>query len=122
MLLELIKNSTEKIKLSMKEYKKIQKCVEDKNRAQLAATNDFDVLYPQIDDYNFTLKLSQKKEFFDVKIEKKSREEIENIEEVSNICSPSLDFELEPHQMFVRNFSPFKRLIIVYFCFGIRYR
>ena len=95
--------------MSMKEYKKVLKCVEDKNRDQLSHDTDFDVLYPQLDDINFTLKLTQKKEFYDVKIEAKTREEIENIEEVSNtICSPSLDFELEPHQMFIRNFLSFQ--------------
>ena len=108
-LLELIKSSEEKIKMSMKEYKKVLKCIENKNKEQLSDDNDFDVLYPQLDDINFTLKLTKKKEFYDVKIEEKTREEIENIEEVSNnICSPSLDFELEPHQMFVRNFLSFQ--------------
>lgn len=116
-LLELIKTSSNKIKMSMKEYKKVLKCVEDKNRQQLSRNNEFDILYPQIDDFNFALKLSKKKEFFDVKIEKKSREEIENIEEISNnICSPSLDFELEPHQMFIRNFlssqTPYNSLLL----------
>ena len=116
-LLELIKTSSNKIKMSIKEYKKVLKCVEDKNREQLTRNEDFDVLYPQIDDYNFTLKLSKKKEFFDVKLEKKTREEIENIEEISNnICSPTLDFELEPHQMFVRNFlssqTPYNSLLL----------
>ena len=60
-LLELIKSSEEKIKMSMKEYKKVLKCIENKNKEQLSDDNDFDVLYPQLDDINFTLKLTKKK-------------------------------------------------------------
>ena len=38
-------------------------------------------------------------------MEKKTREEIDNIEEEADkLCNPNIDFELEPHQMFVRNF------------------
>ena len=70
---------------------------------------DTSSLYPSLDDPNFTKKITDKKEFNDVKIEEKTRDEIDNIEEESNmICSPNIDFELEPHQMFVRNFLSFQ--------------
>ena len=52
-----------------------------------------------------------------MKIEKKSREEIDNIEDVSTkLCSPDIPFELEPYQMFVRNFlssqTPYNGLLL----------
>ena len=52
-----------------------------------------------------------------MKIEKKSREEIDNIEDVATkLCSPDIPFELEPYQMFVRNFlssqTPYNGLLL----------
>ena len=58
---------------------------------------------------NFSKNIALKKEFNDVKIEKKTREQIDNLEEESTkLCDSTIDFELEPHQMFVRNFLSFQ--------------
>ena len=60
-------------------------------------------LYPHIEDQNFNLKIATKKEFKDTK---KSIPEYDNIEEYSNkICNKN--FELLPHQIFVKNFLSF---------------
>ena len=58
-----------------------------------------------------------KKEFRDVEIPKKTKKQIENIEDESNkLCNPRLEFELDSHQKFVRNFlsfqSPYNSLLI----------
>ena len=59
-------------------------------------------LYPHIEDQNFNLKIATK-EFKDTK---KSIPEYDNIEEYSNkICNKN--FELLPHQIFVKNFLSF---------------
>ena len=108
--IKTIRDSVQTLTLESKKYQKLLKCVEQKNRRDLAETKlDTSSLYPSLDDPHFTKKITDKKEFNDVKIEKKTREEIDNIqEEADKICSPNIDFELEPHQMFVRNFLSFQ--------------
>ena len=109
-LIKTILATTKKLTLESKEYQKVLKCIEEQNK-ELILEEEIDTssLYPSLDDTNFTAKLSVKKEFDDVKIEKKSQEEIDNIQEIADkLCNPKLDFELEPHQMFVRNFLSFQ--------------
>ena len=109
-LIKTILTTSKKLTLESKEYQKVLKCIEEKNK-ELIIENKIDTssLYPSLDDPNFTAKLSIKKEFDDVKIEKKSQDEIDNIQEVADkLCNPKLDFELEPHQMFIRNFLSFQ--------------
>jgi len=65
--------------------------------------NKFDTLYPSLDDPDFNIKISQKKEFNDNKYDGS----IYNIEEqAKKLCDA--DFELVPHQLFVRNFLSFQ--------------
>tara|TARA_A100001011_G_scaffold117805_1_gene124346 strand:+ start:2329 stop:5886 length:3558 start_codon:yes stop_codon:yes gene_type:complete len=64
---------------------------------------EYSYLYPSLDDANFTSKISQRKEFYDTRYEKP----LGSIEEVSDkLCNA--EFELAPHQMFVRNFLSFQ--------------
>jgi len=71
--------------------------LEKNNRSE-----QFDFLYPHIDDPEFNIKISQKKEFN----ENKYDGSIHDLEEYSNkLCDA--DFELNPHQLFVRNFLSF---------------
>ena len=75
-------------------------------KKELLEKNDrskqFDFLYPHIDDPEFNIKISQKKEFN----ENKYDGSIHDLEEYSNkLCDA--DFELNPHQLFVRNFLSF---------------
>ena len=109
-LIKTILATTKKLTLESKEYQKVLKCIEKQNKELILEEKiDTSSLYPSLDDPNFTAKLSVKKEFDDVKIEKKSQEEIDNIQEIADkLCNPKLDFELEPHQMFVRNFLSFQ--------------
>ena len=109
-LLKTIIKSSQKLTLENEKYQQLLKCIEEKNKKLILENKvDTNSLYPSLDDPNFTEKISIKKEFNDVKIEKKTQEEIDNIEEIANkLCSPNLDFELEPHQMFIRNFLSFQ--------------
>ena len=109
-LIKSLKESVKNLTLESKEYQKLLKCVEEKNRKEITENKiNTSSLYPSLDDTNFSKNISLKKEFSDVKIEKKTREEIDNLEEESTkLCDPNIDFELEPHQMFVRNFLSFQ--------------
>ena len=106
------------ITLEDKKFQNFLRCIENKNRKQILENKiDTSSLYPHLEDPNLSKKLTLKKEFNDLKIEEKTREDIENIEEVStNLCNPNIDFELEPHQMFVRNFlsseTPYNGLLL----------
>jgi len=60
-------------------------------------------LYPNLNDPLFNVKISEKKEFFDTRYDGK----IQNIEkQAEKLCN--MDFELAPHQLFVRNFLSFQ--------------
>ena len=75
---------------------------------KLQNTNYFSHLYPHLDDINFSKKISEK-EFNDASIVKKDKKDFDNIENITNkLCNPNRDFELEPHQIFVRNFLSFE--------------
>jgi len=63
--------------------------------------NDF--LYPTLNDPNFNIKIAEKKEFNDTKYDGT----IYNIKEHAEILSKA-DFELAPHQAFIRNFMSFQ--------------
>ena len=65
--------------------------------------NTFKNLYPSLDDENFNIKIAEKKEFNETKYDGK----IYNIEEqAEKLCNA--DFEVAPHQLFVRNFLSFQ--------------
>jgi hypothetical protein len=65
--------------------------------------NSFDNLYPSLDDPLFNVKIAQKKEFNDNKYDGN----IYDIEEQANkLCDA--DFDLVPHQIFVKNFLSFQ--------------
>ena len=103
---------------SKKENKLSRECneklseIEDQNRQELLESpNKNDFLYPTLDDPNFNVKIANKKEFADTKYDGTIR----NIEEYSDILSKA-DFELAPHQIFVKNFlstyTPYNSLLL----------
>lgn len=77
---------------------------EAKNRLAIAKNgNEFDYLYPNLDDPSFNVKIATRKEFYDTRYDGK----VTDVEEESNrICFA--EFELAPHQAFVRNFMSFQ--------------
>lgn len=60
-------------------------------------------LYPNMNDPNFNIKIAEKKEFNDTKYDGKLRD----IKEQAEILSKA-EFEMAPHQAFVRNFLSFQ--------------
>ena len=61
-------------------------------------------LYPELNDKNFNIKIAVKKEFNDTKYDGKI---YEDIKKQSDILA-NADFELQPHQAFVKNFLSFQ--------------
>ena len=59
-------------------------------------------LYPSLNDPNFNIKIAEKKEFYDIKYDDK----VYDVKEQSEILC-NAEFELSPHQLFVRNFLSF---------------
>ena len=79
--------------------------LENLEREELSKdTNNYNFLYPNLNDPNFNLKIYERKEFNDNKYDGKI---YPNISEQAEILCNS-DFELEPHQIFVRNFLSFQ--------------
>ena len=64
----------------------------------------FSYLYPNLDDPEFNIKIAERKEFNDTKMDVPV---IENIEQQADKMCNS-DFELSSHQLFVRNFLSFE--------------
>ena len=84
---------------SEKDYNKFLIRKEAVERHYLDEHDNFNYLYPSLNDQNFNVKIAQKQEFFDTKYEGT----IENVEEESNrLCN--MEVELAPYQIFVRNF------------------
>jgi hypothetical protein len=72
---------------------------------------EYDFLYPHLNDPNFNIKIASRKEFNDTKYDGKIRD----IKTYSNKLCKS-DFELSPHQLFVKNFlslnTPYNSLLL----------
>ena len=62
-------------------------------------------LYPNLSDTNFNIKIANKKEFSDTKYE--GPDFSKTLKEQSDILA-NADFELQPHQAFVKNFMSFQ--------------
>jgi len=68
--------------------------------------------YPSLNDENMMIKISEKREFYDSKAYEQN---IDKLNEIANkICSQ--DFQLAPHQIFIRNFlskmTPYNSLLL----------
>ena len=63
----------------------------------------YDFLYPSLDDPDFNIKIAKRKEFNDTRYDGKVKDVMEEAERICNA-----EFELAPHQAFVRNFLSFQ--------------
>ena len=66
-------------------------------------SSDNDYLYPNLNDPNFNIKIAEKKEFNDTKYDGVIHK---NVKEYADLLSNS-EFEISPHQTFVKNFLSF---------------
>ena len=82
-----------------------EKCLEENE-------NTDEYLYPSLSDKNFNIKIATKKEFYDTKYDGTIRK---NIKDYADELSKA-DFELQPHQAFVKNFlssqTPYNSLLL----------
>jgi len=99
---------TTDVDLKNPEHTNLLKCMHDKNRNELERNDSLKFLYPVLDDKNFNIRIASKKEFYDNKYEEKTESQFQNIKEISQMICENTEFELEPHQMFVRNFLSFQ--------------
>ena len=77
---------------------------ENENRIELGEQSaERQYLYPTLNDPNFNIKIAQKKEFSDTKYDGT----IYDVEKYANILS-NAEYELLPHQAFIRNFMSFQ--------------
>jgi len=73
-------------------------------RKTLKKADDTPYLYPNLNDPNFNIKIAEKKEFNDTKYDGEIHQNIkEHADELANA-----EFELSPHQAFVKNFMSFQ--------------
>lgn len=72
----------------------------------------YDFLYPELDDPNFNIKIAKRKEFYDTQYDGNNKYDIET--RANELCKA--DFELSPHQQFVKNFlstrTPYNSLLL----------
>jgi hypothetical protein len=78
--------------------------LELQERAELQTTTDYTFLYPNLNDPAFNIKISERKEFNDNKYDGEIYPDIAAQAEL--LCNS--EFELAPHQIFVRNFLSFQ--------------
>ena len=66
--------------------------------------NEYDFLYPSLNDSNFNTKIAERKEFHDLQYDGEIHSDVKKQSDI--MCNS--DFELAPHQQFVRNFLSFQ--------------
>ena len=86
-----------------KEYNDFLHKKELAQRESIALDDNYDFLYPEIDDPNFNIKIAKKKEFNDTQYDGKIYDIQKQAEKMCNV-----EFELMPHQLFVKNFLSFQ--------------
>ena len=74
-------------------------------KPEVYTDSKYDFLYPHVDDPNFNVKIAQKKEFSETQYDGHIDTEMTIEEQAEKMCKS--DFELAPHQLFVRNFLSF---------------
>ena len=74
--------------------------------------DEYNYLYPSLNDPNFIVKIAEKKEFNDTQYDGKIHSDVKAYAELLS----KVDFELSPHQAFVRNFlssqTPYNSLLL----------
>jgi len=81
--------------------KLLQKELEEYENAK--SNNDYDYLYPTLNDPNFNIKIAKRKEFNDTKYDGT----IYDIRKQTDLLC-NADFELMPHQLFIKNLLSFQ--------------
>lgn len=86
-----------------KEYNKYMLQKEQTERQDLQLEDTYDFLYPDLNDPNFNVKIANRKEFNDTQYDGEIYDIKTQAEKMCNV-----EFELMPHQLFVKNFLSFQ--------------
>ena len=87
-----------------KQLRNFETIKSNQEREQLTTENNkYDYLYPNLNDPDFNIKIAERKEFNDTRYDGK----IYDVEKQAEILC-NADYELAPHQQFVRNFLSFE--------------
>jgi hypothetical protein len=86
-----------------KEYNTFMKEKELIERKNINLEDTYDFLYPELNDPNFNIKIAKRKEFQDTQYDGKIYDIKTQAEKMCNA-----EFELMPHQLFVKNFLSFQ--------------
>ena len=99
------KKTTKKKKLNINDNDNEKKLINEIKTSEeiVLKENEYNYLYPDLNDPNFNIKIARHKEFYDTKYDGK----VKPVEKESEILC-NADFELAPHQQFVRNFMSFQ--------------
>jgi|TARA_R110002153_G_scaffold140180_6_gene291177 hypothetical protein len=99
--------------INNKDFQKLLRCMEKENGD---ISEEYTHLYPNQYDGKFNEKIVKKKEFYDTKYDAHEGKDYENIEEYTQKICDAIEFELDPHQMFVRNYmsnqTPYNGLLL----------
>ena len=85
------------------EFNKFMTAKELAERENLKLDNNYDFLYPELNDPNFNVKIAKRKEFNDTQYDGKIYDIKAHAEQMCDA-----EFELMPHQLFVKNFMSFQ--------------
>ena len=85
------------------EYNKFLHKKEMAERESIIMDDTYDLLYPELDDPNFNIKIAKRKEFNDTQYDGKIYDIKKQADKLCNV-----EFELMPHQLFVKNFLSFQ--------------
>jgi hypothetical protein len=116
---EEVESSEEEEESSEKEVESSEEEDDDEVITPYEENEQHSYLYPHLDDPDFALKIAKRKEFndyqYDDNLGEGAVESIEDIEkQAAKLCSA--DFELMPHQTFVKNFmslqTPYNSLLL----------
>jgi hypothetical protein len=107
----IINKSEEEVKKMEEEINILRRERENMEEERLTEVFDnYNYLYPNLNDKKFNLKITNKQEFNDTRIIEKKH----TLDEIKNKCN--LPFELAPHQLFIRNFlsyqTPYKSILL----------
>ena len=89
--------------IDSKEYNTFMKEKELAERKNINLEDTYDFLYPELNDPNFNIKIAKRKEFQDTQYDGKIYDVKAQAEKMCNA-----EFELMPHQLFVKNFLSFQ--------------
>jgi len=89
--------------IDSKEYNTFMREKELAERNNINLEDTYDFLYPELNDPNFNIKIAKRKEFQDTQYDGKIYDVKAQAEKMCNA-----DFELMPHQLFVKNFLSFQ--------------